>query len=122
MDLANQYVFPSHIVSTNLRPDNVLWNNKDQSVCQVKLTVCYDTVFHEAATRKEDKYLGFLYAIRKAGYNAKLITIEVGSQGLHKMCGFEKLRKELKLTITRTDDLLFQAAMLGSFSIWCSRN
>ena len=96
MDLANQYVFPSHIVSTNLRPDIVWWNNKDQSVCQVKLTVGYDTLFHEAATRKEDKYLGFLYAIRKAGYNAQLMTIKVGSQGLHKMCGFEKLRKELK--------------------------
>ena len=54
MDLANQYVFPSHIVSTDLWPDIVLWNNKVQSVCLVKLTVCYDILFHEAATWKED--------------------------------------------------------------------
>ena len=63
--------------------------------------VCYDTLFHEAAARKEDKYLDFLSAIRNAGYNAKLITVEVGSRGLPNKCGFEKLRKELKLTRTR---------------------
>ena len=62
--------------------------------------MCYDTLFHEAVTWKEDKYLDLLSAIRKAGYNAKLITVEVGSRGLPNMCGFDKLRKELKLTRT----------------------
>ena len=41
------------------------------------------------------------------------------------MCGFEMLRNELKLIKTQTHDLMVQAArrgMLGSFSIWCSRN
>ena len=87
--------------------------------------MCYDTLFHEAATRKTDKYLDLLSAIRNAGYKAKLITIEVGSRGLPNMSGFESLRKELKLTKTQTHDLMVQAArraMLGSFSIWCSRN
>ena len=46
-------------------------------------TVCYDTLFHETASRKEDKYLDLLSAIHNAGYNAgynaKLITVEVGS-------------------------------------------
>ena len=41
------------------------------------------------------------------------------------MSGFKNLRKELKLTKTQTHDLMVQAArraMLGSFSMWCSRN
>jgi len=124
VDLANQYAFPSHIVST-VRPDIVWWNDNDQSVCLVEVTVCYDTLFQEAVTRKEHKYLDLLSAIRKAGYKADLITIEVGSRGLPNMCGFEKLSKELKLTKSQTRDLMVQAArraMLGSFNIWCSRN
>jgi len=110
--------------STNIRPDIVWWNDNDQSVCLVELTVCYDTLFQEAATRKEHKYLDLLSAIRKAGYKADLITIEVGSRGLPNMCEFEKLSKEqLKLTKSQTRDLMVQAgrAMLGSFNIWCSR-
>ena len=119
VDLDNHHVFPSHIVSTDLRPDIIWWSDKDQSVCSMELTVCYDTLFHEAATQKEDKYLDLLSAIRNAGYNAKLITVKVGSQGLPNMSGFENLRKELKLTKTQTYDLKVQAArraMLGSFS------
>jgi len=110
VDLAKRYVFPSHIVSTDLRPDIVWWSDKDQSVCLVELTVCYDTLFHEAATWKTDKYLDLLSAIRNAGYNAKLITIEVGSGGLPNMSWFESLRKELKLMKTQTHDLVVQAA------------
>ena len=65
-----------------------------------------------------------LSAIRNAGYNAKLIPVQVGSRGLPNMSGFENLRRELKLTKTQTHDLMAQAArkaMPGSFSIWCSR-
>ena len=87
MDLANQYVFPSHIVSTDLWPDIVLWNNKDQSVCLVELTVCYDTLFHEAATQKEDKCLDL---ICNAGYNAKLITIDVDHKASRRCVGLMK--------------------------------
>ena len=87
--------------------------------------MCYDTLFHDAVARKEEKYHDLLSAIRNAGYKATLITVEVGSRGLPNMCGFENLRKELKLTKTQTHVLMVQAAkraMLGSFSIWCSRN
>ena len=41
------------------------------------------------------------------------------------MCGFEKLRKELKLTRIQTHNLMVQTAkkaMVGSFTVWCSRN
>ena len=83
--------------------------------------MCYDTLFHETASRKEDKYLDLLSAIHNAGYNAKLITVEVGSRGLPNMSGFENLRKELKLTKTQTHDLMVQAAMRAMLGL-CSRN
>ena len=56
-------------------------------------------------TRKEDEYLDLLSAIGNAGYNAKLITVEVGSRGLPNTCGL-KLRKEPKLTQTQTHDVM----------------
>ena len=121
VDLANQYAVPSYTVSTVLEPDTVFWIDKDQSVCLVELTVCYDTLFHEAVTRKEDKYLDLLSAVRNLGYNAKLITVEVRSRGLPNMSGFENLRKELKLTKTQTHDLMVQAAMRAMLGL-CSRN
>jgi len=40
------------IVSTDLRPDIAWWNDNDQSVCLVELTVCYDTLFQEAALKR----------------------------------------------------------------------
>ena len=69
-------------MSTDLRPDIDWWNDQDWSVCLVEVMVCYDTLFHEAATWEEDKYLDLVSAIRNAGYNTKLITVGVGSRGL----------------------------------------
>ena len=125
VDLANQYSFPSHIVPTDLRPDIVWWDDTNKSVCLMELTVCFDTLFHEAAGRKESKYLELLSTIKGAGYSAKLITVEVGSRGLPNIPGFEKLKHKLKLTNTQTSDLMVKTAekaIIGSFSIWCCRN
>ena len=71
MDLANQYSFPSHIVPTELRPDIVWWDDTNKSVCLVELTVCFDTLLHEAAGRKESEYLELLSTIKEAGYRAR---------------------------------------------------
>ena len=125
VDLANQYSFPSHIVTTELRPDIVWWDDTNKSVCLVELTVCFDTLLHEAADRKESKYLELLSTIKEAGYRATLVTVEVGSRGLPNILGFEKLKHELKLTSTQTSDFMVEAAkkaIMGSFSIWCRRN
>ena len=125
VDLANQYSFPSHIVATELRPDIVWWDDTNKSVCLVELTVCFDTLLHEAADRKESKYLELLSTIKEAGYRATLVTVEVGSRGLPNILGFEKLKHELKLTSTQTSDFMVEAAkkaIIGSFSIWCRRN
>ena len=46
--------------------------------------------------------------------------VEVGLRGLPNMCGFEKIKKELKLTKSQTHDLMVQAArraMLGLLNL-----
>ena len=112
-------------MTTELRPDIVWWDDTNKSVCLVELTVCFDTLLHEAADRKENKYLELLSTIKEAGYRATLVTVEVGSRGLPNILGFEKLKHKLKLTSAQTSDFMVEAAkkaIIGSFSIWCRRN
>ena len=51
IDLGDKYAFPTHIVSTDLRPDIVWWDDTCRSVCLAELTVCFDTLSQDAAMR-----------------------------------------------------------------------
>ncbi len=122
VDLDDKYTFPSHIVSTDLRPDMVRWDDTKRCVC---LTLCFDTLFHDTATRKESKYLDLTSTLQQAGYNAKLITVEVGSRGLPNAQGFMRLKEELSLTTAQLNDLMVRSArqaIIGSHKVWCTRN
>jgi len=46
------YNFPSVITPTDLRPDIVIWSQTLQSATLVELTVCYETNYVQAQTRK----------------------------------------------------------------------
>ena len=125
IDLGDKYAFPTPIVSTDLRPDIVWWDDTCRSVCLVERTVCFDTLSQGAATRKESKYLDLLSAVQQTGHRASLITLEVGSRGLPNMDGFRWLKQELKLTTSQLTDLMVKAArqaIIGSYNIWCNRN
>ena len=125
IDPGDKYAFPTHIVSTDLRPDIVWWDDTCRSVCLVELTVCFDTLSQDAVTRKESNYLDLLSAVQQTGYRASLITLEVGSRGLPNIDGFRRLKQELKLTTSQLTDLMVKAArqaIIGSYNIWCSRN
>ena len=50
------YVFPPHIVTTDQRPDIVVWSNTAQGVWVIELTVCFETGYEEARIRKTDRY------------------------------------------------------------------
>ena len=79
----------------------------------------------EAAQRKEAKYGELVSTVRKAGYHANLITLEVGSRALPHMPEFYKLELELGLSRKSTRALMIESAkeaLIGSFKIWCSRN
>jgi len=125
VDLKDNYSFPLHIASTDLRPDVVWLEDNPKKLRLVELTVPFETGFKDAAERKEASYEDLVYRAKQAGYDSHLITIEVGSRGVPHMAGFCRLKQELGLTRTELSSLLSRIshrAIEGSFGIWCSRN
>ena len=76
----DQYQFPSSLALTDLRPDLVAYSYLTKSVTMVELTVCYETNFKDAQSRKE-KYMELVEEIEQKGFVVDLITMEVGSRG-----------------------------------------
>ena len=87
----NCYNFPQHIVATDLRPDIVWWDNVSKKLRVVELTICFETSFENAAERKTIKYADIIARAQECGYNATLITLEVGSRGIISIDGFTQL-------------------------------
>lgn len=119
------YRFPHHIVSTDLRPDIVCWDELQKIMWLVELTIPYETGFQAAANRKQEKYLDLQESVERAGYKSHIITIEVGSRGLVNPTGFEKLALAFNIKDAQLKHLfttLSREAILGSHRIWCSRN
>ena len=75
--------------------------------------------------RKEERYRDLIKAAEEAGYQSKLITLEIGSRGLPDMRGFKKLRGDLSITRKALHSTLVKAsraAVTASHKIWCSQN
>ena len=60
----SEYVFPQLIASTTLQPDIVLWDDTKRRVLLIELTVCFETLFDNAAERKRAKYTELQQSIR----------------------------------------------------------
>lgn len=73
-----EYRIP-HYLLTDLRPDIIVWNEHQMHLFE--LTICWETNFQDAATRKEAKYLHLIEAVREKGIAGHLHTIQVGSRG-----------------------------------------
>ena len=119
------YSFPSHIASTDERPDLVLWNDKTCSVFLIELTIPFEDNFADAHCRKSNRYHDLLQLCKQNSYRARLHTIQVGSRGIVDIdsVGFlvdlckPKQRDWHKLLVE-----VSRVAIIGSFAIWCSRN
>ena len=119
------YVFPNHIVPTDLRPDIVWWDDSLRRILLIELTICFETSFHHAAERKELKYEDVMARARSTGYSGRVITLQVGSRGIIDQSGFSHLKREFNISkqdyaklLTRTCFLVLQE----SYKIWCLRN
>ena len=119
------YQYPSHIGTTDLRPDIVLWKDTPKEVTILELTICFETSYEAAAQRKVTKYLELKEALNK-GYKANVVTLEVGSRGFISIKGFKSLSKAL-VAVTKRDFRHFlitvaQTTIVESHKIWCVRN
>ena len=65
----------------------------------VELTIPFETSFEAAAERKESKYEELVTAARRNGFDATLITIEVGSRGVPNPTGFKLPNQTISLSI-----------------------
>ena len=119
------YIFPHHIVPTDLRPDIVWWDDSVRKILLIELTVCFESSFQHAAERKELKYEDVISRARLAGYSGRVITLEVGARGIINHLGFSNLQKELLLSkkdLSRLLSRISHITIVESYKIWCRRN
>ena len=91
----------------------------------VELTVCYETNFKDAQSRKEEKYIKLVEEIEQKGFMVDLITVEVGSRGFINQESFYHLNATLGATKRELMGVTLsvsEAAIRGSFEIWIGRN
>jgi len=77
----DQVVFPPEILSTNERPDIVIWSIKLKKVILIELTCCAEEGISSAQLRKETRYLSLKSQIVERNWKTSLLTIEVGVRG-----------------------------------------
>ncbi len=76
VDLDQKLSFPPKIITTNLRPDLILWSTSQKSLFIVELTVPWEAAIGEADERKRLKYSDLL-----AEAVQQLLPVEVGCRG-----------------------------------------
>ena len=119
------YIFPQHIVATDLRPDLVWWDDSLKKIVLMELTVCFESSFQHAAERKTTKYEDVVARARSSGYIGQIITLEVGSRGIIGGDGFNCLKTVFNIKEREMSNLLIKisrTAIEESFKIWCRRN
>ncbi len=126
-DLPDQptYIFPPHIASTDLRPDLVVWNDVEQKVWLIELTVCFETNFDDAHLRKQSKYQDLVETIRQTPFRAHTVPLQVGSRGFLDLGGFKEVRKLVKCEAKDWASfltLVVRTSVAGSHRIWTTRN
>ena len=119
------YIFPPAITPTDLRPDIVIWSQALQSATLVELTVCYETNYVQAQTRKSDKYQDLVDTGEANGFVMEVITLEVGSRGFLNLQRFMALIPILARTTHRVTcnslKTICRVAILESHKIWTAR-
>lgn len=80
-DLKRKLVFPEEILSTNLRPDIVMWSPNTKQVVIVELTVPWEERIEEANERKRLKYSELQADCASKGWKTYCYPVEIGTRG-----------------------------------------
>ncbi|GFO21235.1 reverse transcriptase [Plakobranchus ocellatus] len=80
-DLPEWERHPDVIRKTASRPDIVIHSASTQQIIMVELTVPYESRMEEAHAFKEAKYLELTKELKKDGYEAKVMPVEIGARG-----------------------------------------
>ena len=123
-DLPDQSSF-THIASTDLRPDIVMWNDINKSVILIELTVCFETNFAEAHQRKVIRYLELEEEIRQSLFRVGTVPIQVGCRGFSDIDSFYSIKQFLTVTTKEWNSFLkriTEEAIIASHRVWSSRS
>ena len=80
-DLPSLDAYPEIIKSSGQRPDIVVYSESLKSVIMVELTVPFETRIEFQHQYKMAKYEDLANQIRKSGYAAVIMAVEVGARG-----------------------------------------
>ena len=69
----------------------MMWSDAKKEVIFTELTVCYETNFVEAQEWKMMKHLDLAEEAEERWYHATIVPVQVGSQGMVEVEGFERL-------------------------------
>ncbi|GFO06501.1 reverse transcriptase [Plakobranchus ocellatus] len=102
------------------KPDIVIHSASTQQIIMVELTVPYESRMEEAHAFKEGKYLDLTKELKKDGYEAKVMPVEIGDRGFVVFSAYGLLSK---LSIggnkrTKAPRLLDETAENSSPWIW----
>ncbi|GFO09892.1 polyprotein [Plakobranchus ocellatus] len=92
-DLPEWERHPDVIRKTALRPYIVIHSASTQQIIMVELTVPYESRMEEAHTFKEAKYLELTKELKKDGYEAKVMPVEIGARGFVGSSAYDLLSK-----------------------------
>ena len=122
-DIGKQLVFPPEIVSTNLRPDLVLWSPSTKTAYIIELTVPWENSVEEAYERKKLRYSELAAEAKQRGWNTKVYPVEVGCRGFVASSTIRLLRElgSHGQALRRTIRAVSEAAERSSQWIWLKR-
>ncbi|GFN94354.1 reverse transcriptase [Plakobranchus ocellatus] len=123
-DLPEWERHPDVIRKTSLRPDIVIHSASTQQIIMVELTVPYESRMEEAHAFKDRKYLDLTKELKKDGYEAKVMPVDIDARGLVGSSAYGLLSK---LSIggnkrTKALRLLAETAEKSSHWIWIRKN
>ncbi len=81
VDLDQKLIFPPEIITTNLRPDLILWSTSQKLLYIVELTVPWESAVDEACERKSLKYTDIAAEAELRGWRTQVLPIKVGCRG-----------------------------------------
>ena len=103
----------------------VIYNQQDNSVHLVELTVPFETNISKAHDRKHKKYLDLVSDIEDNGFTCDLTCYEVGSRGLITTDNVGHIGKVFSFVGAKPKKAfmreLSKLALLSSYTIWNAR-
>ncbi|KAE8288507.1 hypothetical protein D5F01_LYC12379 [Larimichthys crocea] len=77
----DQKLIPPEIITTNLRPDLILWSTSQKLLYIVELTVPWESAVDEAYECKCLKYTDIAAEAEQCGWRTQVLPVEVGCRG-----------------------------------------